>query len=105
MTGNKIVLTSVGSHEEALNIARALVDQKLAACVNVISGVDSIYRWEGKIEQAKEWLLMIKTTADAFERVRDKIKELHSYELPECVCIGIEDGDANYLKWIAESVK
>ena len=63
-----------------------------------------MYRWQGKVEEAREWLLLIKTTADAFEKIREAITELHSYELPECVCLTIEDGSANYLQWIAESV-
>jgi periplasmic divalent cation tolerance protein len=63
-----------------------------------------VYRWQGKVEEAREWLLLIKTTADAFEKIREAITELHSYELPECVCLTIEDGSASYLQWIAESV-
>lgn len=105
MTGNKLVLTSAGSREEAQRIAGALVERKLAACVNIIPGVESIYRWEGKIERADEWLLLIKTTGPAFEQVRDAIKKMHSYEVPECVCIEIENGSAEYMKWIVESVQ
>ena len=90
---------------QARRIADALIERKLAACVNIVSGVQSIYRWQGKSEEAQEWLLWIKTTAVAFERVRDTIKELHSYELPECMCLAIEDGSKEYLKWIEESVE
>ena len=105
MTANKLVLTTTGSCEEAQRIARVLVERQLAACVNIVPGIESIYRWHGKIEHAEECLLLIKTTTSAAERVRDAIKELHSYELPECVCIEIEDGSAEYLKWIGESVR
>ncbi len=105
MTGNKIVLTTTGSREEALRIARALVERRLAACVNIVPGIESIYRWKEKIEQAEEWLLLIKTTAEAFERVRDAIKELHSYDMPECIGFEIENGSAEYLKWMLESVE
>ncbi len=104
MTDTRIVLTTAGSEEEAHKIARGLVDRRLAACVNIVPRISSVYRWQGKVEEAGEWLLIIKTTAEAFERVRDAIAELHSYELPECICLAIEEGSANYLHWIAESV-
>src|SRR5437879_10519315 len=84
MTDKKLVLSTAGSKEEAQKIARALVERMLAACVNIVA-VESIYRWEGEVEQAQEWLLVIKTTDEAFERVRDAITELHSYEVPECI--------------------
>jgi len=104
MTDKKLVLTTAGSKEEARKIARALVERRLAACVNMVPQIESIYRWEGKVEDAQEWLLVIKTTGPAFERVRDVIKELHSYEVPECICISIENGSPDYLKWIGDSV-
>ncbi len=104
MTDKKLVLTTAGSEEEARKIARALVERRLAACVNIVPQIESIYRWEGKVEEAQEWLLVIKTTGAAFDRVRDAIKELHSYEVPECICISIENGSPDYLKWIGESV-
>jgi periplasmic divalent cation tolerance protein len=72
--------------------------------VNIVPQIESVYRWKGKVEEAQEWLLIIKTTAAGFERVRDVIRELHSYELPECVCVSIEDGGPEYLEWIGESV-
>jgi len=105
MTDAKIVLTTTGSQEEARKIARALVDRRLAACVNIIPQVESIYRWQGKVEKAQEWLLLIKTTTAAFERVRDAIRELHSYDLPECISFSVEDGSSAYLDWISESVE
>ena len=104
MTDKKLVLTTAGSKEEARKIARALVERRLAACVNVVPQIESIYRWEGKVEEAQEWLLVIKTTGSAYEGVRDAIKELHSYQVPECICISIENGSPDYLKWIADSV-
>jgi periplasmic divalent cation tolerance protein len=105
MTDTKLVLTATGSKEEARKIARTLVERRLAACINIIPRVDSIYRWEGEIEDAQEWLLLIKTTGAAFERVRDAIGELHSYEVPECICISIENGSLDYLQWIGDSVE
>ena len=105
MTNKMLVLTTASSKEEARKIGRALVERLLAACVNVVPGVGSIYRWEGEIEEAEEWLLIIKTTRAAFERVQDAIHELHSYDVPECIGVAIENGSAAYLSWIGESVK
>ena len=104
MTDKRIVLTTAGSEEEARKIARHLVESRIAACVNIVPQVSSIYRWQGKVEETREWLLVIKTTAAAFEEVRQAITKLHSYDLPECVCLNVEDGAPNYLQWIAESV-
>jgi periplasmic divalent cation tolerance protein len=104
MTDKRIVLTTAGSEKEAAKIARQLVEQGLAACVNIVPQIRSVYRWKESVEEAREWLLVIKTTAEAFVQVRQKISELHSYELPECICIAIEDGSSDYLNWIGESV-
>ncbi|MGB0005578.1 MAG: divalent-cation tolerance protein CutA [Candidatus Sulfotelmatobacter sp.] len=104
MTDKRIVLTTTGSEAEAQKIARHLVENRMAACINIVPQIDSVYRWQGKVEEASEWLLLIKTTADAFEKVRQAIAELHSYELPECVCLKVEDGSPHYLQWIANSV-
>jgi len=102
MTDKKIVLTTAGSADEARRLAEGLVERKLAACVNIVPKIVSIYRWKGKVEEAEEWLLVIKTAA-GFEKVRDAIREMHSYELPECLAIAIEDGSHEYLKWLAEA--
>jgi periplasmic divalent cation tolerance protein len=104
MTDKRIVVTTAGSEEEAQKIAHYLVEHRLAACVNIVPQITSIYRWQGKIEEAREWLLLIKTTTQAFAQVRQAITELHSYDLPECVSLAIEDGSVNYLQWIAECV-
>ncbi len=105
MTDKILVLTTTGSKDEARRIGRALVERQLAACVNIVPPVHSIYRWEGTIEEAEEWLLMVKTTRAAFERVREAILELHSYEVPECISILVDDGSAGYLGWISQSVR
>jgi len=104
MTDKRLVLTTAESQTQARRIADVLIERKLAACVNIVPGVQSIYRWKGKAEEAEEWFMFIKTTADHFEGVRDAIKEMHSYELPECLCLAVEDGSAEYLRWIEESV-
>jgi periplasmic divalent cation tolerance protein len=104
MTDKRIVLSTAGSVEEARKIARELVERRLAACVNIVPQVESIYRWQGRVESAREWLLLIKTTAEQFEKVRDAIRELHSYDLPECIAVAIEDGSPEYLRWLAEYV-
>jgi periplasmic divalent cation tolerance protein len=105
MTDKIIVLTSTGSHEEARKIAGALVQRKLAACVNIIPGVESTYWWQGNIETAAEWTLLIKTVRGNFELVRDAVRKLHSYDLPECIAVAIDDGSPEYLNWIGESLQ
>jgi periplasmic divalent cation tolerance protein len=105
MTDKRIVLTTAGSEEEARKIARTLVERELAACVNIVPQIESIYRWQGRVEEAREWLLIVKTTAAVFETVREAIVQLHSYDLPECICVAIEDGSSEYLNWIGASVE
>ena len=105
MTDKRIVLTTAGSQEEARKIAHGLVERRLAACVNILGPMESVYRWQGKVETTPEFLLVIKTTAVAFARVRDAIQELHSYDVPECVMLDIEDGSEAYLRWLSESVE
>ena len=104
MTDKRIVLSTAGSEEEGRKIAQALVERRLAACVNIVGPIHSVYRWKGAVESAPEHLLIIKTTSAAFPQVRDAIRELHSYELPECILLPIEAGSEDYLKWIEESV-
>jgi periplasmic divalent cation tolerance protein len=104
MTDKRVVLTTASSEQEAQKIAHHLVERRLAACANIVPQVTSIYRWQDKVEEAREWLLVVKTTAAAFGQVRQAIAELHSYELPECICLTIEDGSPDYLQWIADSV-
>ena len=102
MTEPMIVFVTCGSEEEALNISRVLVEEQLAACVNLISPVRSIYRWEGKIWDEKEWLLIIKTQRKRFDEVEKKVKSLHSYSVPEIIALPIIAGSSSYLDWLAE---
>jgi periplasmic divalent cation tolerance protein len=105
MSEHAIVLCTVGSESEAAQIARALVERRLAACVNVLSGVQSTYRWEGAVQSEMEVLLVVKTRRDRFDALSDAIHELHSYELPEIVMLDLERGDARYLAWIDASLE
>ena len=91
--------------EEARRIAQQLVERGLAACVNVLGPIESIYRWQGKVETAGEFLLLIKTTAERFPDLREALVALHSYEVPECIAIDVTDGSAPYLAWLADSVR
>jgi len=105
MTDKRIVLSTAGSTEEAHRIARHLVENRLAACVNIVPQIESVYRWQGKVESSSEWLLLIKTTSGNVPAVEDAIRELHSYDLAECVAIAIDGGSSEYLDWIGESVE
>jgi len=101
----KLLLSTASSREEALTIAQALVDGRLAACVNILGPIESVYRWKGEVEQSQEFVMLIKTTAERFNAVRERLRELHSYEIPELIQIPIENGLTEYLNWIADSVK
>ena len=98
-----LILVTTSSQEETERIARSLVDSRQAACVNIISGLRSIYRWKGKIWDEGELLLFIKTRISLFEQVEAKIKEIHSYEVPEIIAIPIIRGSKAYLNWLRES--
>lgn len=100
-----LILTTTGSQAEARKVARALVEKRLAACVNIIPQIDSTYRWKGKVESAREWLLVIKTSQKRAKAVEKTIQELHSYDLPECITVRIASGSRNYLRWLDMQVK
>jgi len=102
--GAVVALSTVGSREDAERIARALVERRLAACVNVVPGLVSIYRWKGSVERDEERLLVIKTRVDAVEALREALVAMHPYEVPELVVLPVEAGHAPYLAWIADSV-
>jgi periplasmic divalent cation tolerance protein len=97
-----VVFVTCGSEEEALKIAHSLVEERLAACVNLVSPVRSIYRWEGKIWDEKEWILFIKTQKERFEELERKVKSLHSYSVPEIIGLPITEGSSAYLEWLEE---
>ena len=105
MKGRVLVLSTVARAEDAERIARALVERRLAACVNVVAAVSSVYRWRGKVESDEERLLLIKTRAERFEALLETLVALHPYELPEAIALPIEAGHQPYLDWLDESVK
>lgn len=104
MSDKIVVFTTAGNDEQALKIANALVNKKLAACVNIIPTINSVYRWKGKVWNDTEKLLIIKTSSHLFVKVKNKIKAIHSYELPEIIAFKMENADENVLKWIDESI-
>ena len=104
MTNSRIVLTTVGLKEVADRLARELVERRLAACVNIVGPIRSVYRWRGKIENEQEFLLLIKTTAERAGELRSAVKALHTYELPEYIEIAVNAGSEEYLAWLAAEV-
>src|SRR5258706_9977623 len=102
MTNSIVILVTTGSEAEAETIARALVEERLAACVNILPPIRSIYRWEGKVTDDREWLLVIKTQSQRFAAVEKKIKALHSYQVPEVIALPILQGSTPYLHWLAQ---
>ncbi|MEP6962739.1 MAG: divalent-cation tolerance protein CutA [Acidobacteriota bacterium] len=104
MTDKIVVLCTCESEEQAGSIARSLVEQNLAACVNILPNIRSIYRWKGTIEDAAEYLLVIKSRRDKFDALREAIVKIHSYDLPEVIAVPIVDGAQAYLRWIDQSL-
>ena len=100
----RLVLTTAASDDEARAVARALVEGRLAACVNIVGGVRSVYTWKGEVAEEDERLLLIKTEARLVEQVRRKIRDVHSYEVPEMIALPILEGDADYLRWLSDCV-
>ncbi|HEX5229157.1 MAG TPA: divalent-cation tolerance protein CutA [Bryobacteraceae bacterium] len=100
MTDKIIVLSTCGSAEEAARVARALVEKRLAACVNIVPGVRSVYRWKDAIEDQEEALLVIKTSRPLMDDLRAEIEKMHSYEVPEVIALPVVDGSEQYLAWM-----
>ena len=99
----RIVLVTAGSEEEAANIAKALVEERLAACANIVPKIRSVYRWEGKVQDEAEALLIIKTAEAALPALEDRVRALHSYDVPEVISVKLDQGSGPYLDWLAES--
>lgn len=105
MTDTVVVLVTAPSADKAAELARTLVEEQLAACGNVLPALRSIYRWEGKIQDEPEALLILKTRANLFEALRERIVALHPYQVPEVLRLDVAAGHLPYLRWIGESVR
>jgi periplasmic divalent cation tolerance protein len=99
-----LVLTTLGADADAVALARTLVEERLAACVNVLPPMTSVYRWKGTVEQDREQQIVIKTTADRLTALEARLRALHPYEVPEFLVIPVAGGSAAYLQWVGESV-
>lgn len=100
-----LVLTTTGSEQEARSLAETLVERRIAACVSILPGVQSVFRWKGAVERAQEWQLLIKTSATRKQQVLDSLNELHSYDVPESLVLDVVGGNAEYLTWLRESLE
>ena len=99
----RVIFTTTGTEEQALSIARVLVSERLAACVNIIGPIRSVYRWRDAIEDDREFLLIIKTRATLYLKVELRVRELHTYEVPEVLAVTADRGSPPYIKWLLES--
>jgi len=100
MTDKVVIFSACDSEEQAARLARHLVELRLAACVNIVAGARSIYRWKGAMEEASEWLLVIKSRRDLFSAIRAEVSKMHSYEVPELVALPVVEGSEGYLAWM-----
>jgi len=100
-----LMISTAGSEEEAQGIARKLVEDRLAACVNVIPGIKSFFDWEGKLCREKEALILVKTVNNKSKEIINRIKKMHSYEVPEIIFLKVDEGERNYLKWLKRTIK
>ena len=105
MTNKIVVLSTCDSEEQAVRLARHLVEQRLAACVNILPQVRSIYRWNEKVEDGVEWMLVIKSRRDLFPALRAEIGKMHSYEVPEIIALPVVEGSDAYLGWLDHDLK
>ena len=99
-----VVYITAGSPTEGEHLARALVEEKLAACVNRVQSVQSVYRWQGKVEESEEELLIVKTRRDLFGALRKRVMEIHSYAVPEIIALPIVEGSEAYMQWLEQQV-
>ncbi len=104
MTEKIVVLSNCGSEEEARRVARALVEARVAACVNIVPGIQSVYHWQGAIQEDSEWMLVIKSTRPMFDSLAAELRKIHSYQVPEVLAIPVIAGDQNYLDWMDREI-
>ena len=100
-----VVMTTLPADADGPAFGRAILSERLAACVNLLAPMESVYRWEGRVEQESERQVIIKTTRDRLNALWDRVRELHPYEVPEFIVLAIADGNEAYLKWVGESTK
>jgi periplasmic divalent cation tolerance protein len=105
MTDKIVVFSTCGSQEEARKLAGTLIEKRLAACINITAPITSVYRWKGVVEEANEWLLIIKSRREHFDGIRAALEAAHSYELPEVLAIPVLEGAPNYLAWLEAETK
>ena len=105
MTDKRLYISTAPTREEANTLASEMVGRRLAACVNILGPVASVYRWQGEVENSEEFLLMIKSTEECGAGIQQTLVELHSYKVPELICLPIESGLESYMSWIAANVK
>jgi periplasmic divalent cation tolerance protein len=105
MTDKIVVFSTCGSQEEARQLAGTLIEKRLAACINITAPITSVYRWKGAVEEANEWLLIIKSRREHFDGIRAALEAAHSYELPEVLAIPVLEGSPNYLAWLEAETK
>ena len=101
----QLTLCTTDSLDSAKTVARTLVKKRLVACVNIVPNVTSVYSWQGQVHEDTEWLMLIKSTAERLDEIKNVIGTIHSYESPELISINIEDGLPDYLQWLQDSVK
>lgn len=99
-----VALVTAGSEAEARKIAQGLVTRMLAACVNIVPGVTSIYRWQEEVQEDQEWLLVVKTRRDVLEELIQYVQRIHSYDLPEIIAVSLAGGSRDYIRWLDRAV-
>ena len=104
-TSFQLILCTCPNNQVAEQLATSLVEQRLAACINIVPGLTSIYRWQGKLEKGTEVLLLIKTTRECYTAVETAIRQQHPYELPEIIAVTLDEGSSDYLRWLTTSLE
>jgi periplasmic divalent cation tolerance protein len=105
MSSYVVVIVTVANREEAVKIVRSLLEERLIACANIVGPISSVFWWEGKIDEAKEFLVLMKSHKNHFRRLSEKVAEIHSYEVPEILALPIIKGSPPYLKWLNDSLQ